>query len=59
MTLHPIFAQALKPWMPPPRTYAELDEMLPLIREKLEDEYRTGLDKTGPQWDDEEGDCDE
>ena len=59
MSLHPVMAQALRPWMPMPLpTPAELDEQRQraLRRAELMDEYRTGLDKTGPQWDDEEGD---
>lgn len=39
--LHPIFEQALKPWIPPKETDEQVREA---IREKLLDEYRTGLD---------------
>ena len=52
--LHPIFQHALAPFMP-----CLLDGLdpfpMPSRREELMDEYRTGLDKTGPQWDEEEG----
>ena len=51
MNLHPTIAQALRPWMPPTApmplpTLAELDEQRERmrLREKLHDEYRTGLD---------------
>lgn len=46
MNLHPTIAQALRPWMPLP-TLAELDEQrerIASLREKLHDEYATGLD---------------
>ncbi len=65
--LHPIFAQALRPWMPvaaviadedqlPAPTLAEIDEQRRRSdrRAELMDEYRTGLDQTGPQWEREE-----
>lgn len=37
--LHPVFAQALAPWMPKPAP-----EPVPTMAEQLADEYRTGLD---------------
>lgn len=50
--LHPIFQQALTPWMPPPRTYAELDELIDNLRDKITEEHRLGLDSV-----DDEGDA--
>lgn len=65
MNLHPIMAQALKPWMPMP-TLAELDEQrMQTRREELIDEYRSGLDSiddeddVNPDAPDGEGDGDE
>ena len=61
MQLHPIMAQALRPWMPPTEmplpSLNELDAMrkrLQAIREEKLDEYRSGLDCV-----DDGGDCDE
>lgn len=45
--LHPIMAQALAPWMPPA-------DPVPTMAEQLADEYRSGLDQTGPGWKQEE-----
>lgn len=62
--LHPIFQQALAPFMPcllddlkpfPPLKGMPDTERLAIRRAELMDEYRTGLDKTGPQWDEEGG----
>lgn len=41
--LHPIFAQALRPWTPPPSLPREPQDIQDL-RDKLWDEYDTGLD---------------
>lgn len=58
--LHPIMAQALAPWMPKQAqarvqpALAAIKIVVPTMSEQLKDEYRTGLDKTGPQWGDDE-----
>lgn len=54
--LHPIFQQALAPFAPGLMDDLKPFPALPTRREELMDEYRTGLDKTGPQWDEEERD---
>lgn len=38
--LHPVMARALQPWIPPTYEPRCLDE----LREKIEDEHRTGMD---------------
>ena len=51
MSLHPVMAQALRPWTPMPLpTLAELDEqrLRELRREEYLDECRTGLDCVDP-----------
>lgn len=54
-TLHPVMANALRAWMPMP-TLAEIDEQrrLSQLREKLHDEYATGLDSPDEYEGDEE-----
>lgn len=55
--LHPVFQQALAPFMPPPPP-----EFIQAIRDKLDEEYACGMDSVGEGYDEDdtdEGDCDE
>lgn len=47
--LHPVFQQALAPFMPPPTP-----EFIQAIRDKLDEEYACGMDSIGRGYDEDE-----